>query len=125
MNQYSLLEFNIDGGIATITLNRPDSANAFNLVLASELNHAANRCMHDPGVRVVVLAARGKLFSAGGDLSVMSEAGDHVDAALKQLTDQLGTIVIPAVTALACFIKLRLDLFIFSDLLVKAFNEVV
>ena len=89
MSEYSLLEFNIDGGIATITLNRPDSANAFNLVLATELNHAANRCMHDPGIRVVVLAARGKLFSAGGDLSVMSEAGDHVDAALKQLTDQL------------------------------------
>jgi 2-(1,2-epoxy-1,2-dihydrophenyl)acetyl-CoA isomerase len=37
----------------------------------------------------VVLTSNGKLFSAGGDLSIMFEAGDQVDAALKQLTDQL------------------------------------
>ena len=89
MNEYELLEFGVDAGIATITLNRPDAANAFNLTLATEFNHAANRCRHDPGVRVVVLSANGKLFSAGGDLSVMSKAGDQVDTALKQLTDQL------------------------------------
>ena len=35
------------------------------------------------------MTGSGKLFSAGGDLSVMFEAGDQVDAALKQLTDQL------------------------------------
>ena len=91
MSEYNLLEFKVDAGVATITLNRPDAANAFNLLLASELNHAANRCRHDPSVRVVVLNANGKLFSAGGDLSVMSDAGDQVDAALKQLTDQLHT----------------------------------
>jgi 2-(1,2-epoxy-1,2-dihydrophenyl)acetyl-CoA isomerase len=89
MSEYNLLDFQIDSAIATITLNRPDSANAFNLALATELNQVANRCMHDPSVRAVVLCANGKLFSAGGDLSVMSEAGDQVDAALKQLTDQL------------------------------------
>ena len=89
MSEYELLEFQVDCGIATITLNRPDAANAFNLTLATELNHAANRCRQDPGVRVVVLGANGKLFSAGGDLSVMAEAGDQVDAALVQLTDQL------------------------------------
>jgi 2-(1,2-epoxy-1,2-dihydrophenyl)acetyl-CoA isomerase len=89
MSEYELLEFRADRGIATITLNRPDAANAFNLTLATELNHAANRCRRDPDVRVVVLCANGKLFSAGGDLSVMAQAGDQVDAALKQLTDQL------------------------------------
>ncbi len=91
MSEYDLLDFEIDNAIATITLNRPDAANAFNLALATELNQAANRCMHDSEVRVVVLCANGKLFSAGGDLSVMSEAGDRVDAALKLLTDQLHT----------------------------------
>ena len=89
MSEYNLLDFKIDGAIATITLNRPDAANAFNLELATELNHAANVCQYNPNIRAVVLTGKGKLFSAGGDLSVMSEAGDQVDAALKQLTDQL------------------------------------
>ena len=93
MSEYEQLDFRMNGGIATITLNRPDAANAFNLTLATELNHAANRCRCDPGVRVVVLSANGKLFSAGGDLSVMSQAGDQVDAALKQLTDQLHSAI--------------------------------
>ena len=89
MSEYSLLDFKIDGGIATITLNRPEAANAFNLELATELNQAATVCQHNPNIRAVVLSGNGKLFSAGGDLTVMSEAGDQVDAALKQLTDQL------------------------------------
>ncbi len=93
MSDYELLEFRVDAGIATITLDRPDAANAFNLALATEFNHAANRCRRDPGVRVVVLSANGKLFSAGGDLSAMSEAGDQVDALLKQLTDQLHSAI--------------------------------
>ena len=89
MSEYNLLDFQIVGGIAMITLNRPDAANTFNLKLATELNRAAIVCQHNPNVRAVVLTGNGKLFSAGGDLSVMSEAGDQVDAALKLLTDQL------------------------------------
>jgi 2-(1,2-epoxy-1,2-dihydrophenyl)acetyl-CoA isomerase len=89
MSEYNLLDFNIDGAVATITLNRPEAANAFNLELATELNHAAAVCQHNRNIRAVILTGNGKLFSAGGDLSVMSEAGDQVDAALKQLTDQL------------------------------------
>jgi 2-(1,2-epoxy-1,2-dihydrophenyl)acetyl-CoA isomerase len=78
MSEFELLEFQVDEGIATIRLSRPDAANAFNLTLVTELNHAATRCQQDPDVRVVVLGTNGKLFSAGGDLSVMSEAGDQV-----------------------------------------------
>ena len=89
MSEYSLLDFQIDGEIARITLNRPEAANTFNLELATELNQAATVCQHNPNIRAVVLTGNGKLFSAGGDLTVMSEAGDQVDAALKQLTDQL------------------------------------
>jgi 2-(1,2-epoxy-1,2-dihydrophenyl)acetyl-CoA isomerase len=59
MSEYELLEFGVDAGIATITLNRPDAANAFNLMLATELNHAATRCRQDPDVRVVVPGANG------------------------------------------------------------------
>ena len=89
MKEFKLIEFSLDNGIASITLNRPEAGNAFNLLLATELNEAVNACQYDPNVRVVLLQAQGKLFCAGGDLASMAEAGDQVDAALKALTDQL------------------------------------
>ena len=114
MSEYELLDFRLDGGIATITLNRPDAANAFNLTLATELNHAANRCRHDLGVRAVILCANGKLFSAGGDLGVMSQAGDQVDSALKQLTDQLHS-------AFSILMRMRAPLIVACLALAKVF----
>ncbi|NIB44694.1 hypothetical protein HBA55_34255 [Pseudomaricurvus alkylphenolicus] len=41
MTDFQYLEFGVNDGVATITLNRPDAANAFNLPLASELRQAA------------------------------------------------------------------------------------
>jgi 2-(1,2-epoxy-1,2-dihydrophenyl)acetyl-CoA isomerase len=61
MSEYNLLNFEIDDAIATITLNRPDAANAFNLELATELNHAAIVCQQNPNIRAVVLTSNGKL----------------------------------------------------------------
>jgi 2-(1,2-epoxy-1,2-dihydrophenyl)acetyl-CoA isomerase len=88
MNQFNCLEFSQDGSVATITLNRPDAGNAFNLELASELNNVARQCREDSSIRAVILTGNGKLFCAGGDLASMAEAGDKVDLALKDLTDQ-------------------------------------
>lgn len=58
-------------GVATLTLNRPELHNAFDDVLISELSAELNRLQADPAVRVVVLAAAGKSFSAGADLNWM------------------------------------------------------
>jgi enoyl-CoA hydratase len=55
--------------IARIMLARPDRANAQNNTLLYELNDAFGRCAADDTVRVVILGADGKLFSAGHDLS--------------------------------------------------------
>lgn len=55
-------------GIARIRLNRPDRANAQDTQLLYELNDAFDRAAHDDDVRVIVLAAEGKHFSAGHDL---------------------------------------------------------
>ncbi len=88
MANYETLEFQIDNAVATITLNRPAAANAFNLQLGTELNQVASLCDGNPDIRAVVLTANGKLFCAGGDLGCMAEAGDGVDIALKALTAQ-------------------------------------
>ena len=59
-------------GVARITLARPEAANAQDYLMLSELNRAFDLAAGDDSVRVVVLAADGKHFSSGHDLS----AGD-------------------------------------------------
>jgi enoyl-CoA hydratase len=57
-----------EGRIARIWLNRPDAHNAQNRTLLVQLDGAFSRAEADDAVRVVILAARGKNFSAGHDL---------------------------------------------------------
>jgi enoyl-CoA hydratase len=57
-----------DGRIARIWLNRPDAHNAQSRTLLVQLDNAFTRAEADDDVRVVILAARGKNFSAGHDL---------------------------------------------------------
>ena len=72
---YQTLEIRHDGGIATLWMNRPDVHNAFNAQLIADLTAACRALDADAAVRVVVLAGRGKNFSAGADLNWMKAAG--------------------------------------------------
>jgi enoyl-CoA hydratase len=60
--------YRTDGPVATITLNRPDAANAQSMALIEALDLAFDEAEHDEDVRVVVLAANGRHFSSGHDL---------------------------------------------------------
>ena len=62
---YETLE---EGTIARIWLNRPEAQNAQSRTLLVQLDEAFGRAEADDTVRVVILAARGKNFSAGHDL---------------------------------------------------------
>ncbi len=64
-----------DGGVQTITLNRPEKLNAFNRAVHEGL-HAALEEARDPAVRAVVITGAGRGFSAGQDLTAFGEAGD-------------------------------------------------
>lgn len=64
-------------GRATVTLNRPERHNAFDDVLISRLTAALKDLDDDPDVRVVILAAAGKSFSAGADLNWMGRMADY------------------------------------------------
>ncbi|MBO0753099.1 MAG: enoyl-CoA hydratase/isomerase family protein, partial [Bradyrhizobiaceae bacterium] len=64
------------GSAGLITLNRPAALNAVNLGMVRTLRNALERWRHDDAVsRVVVTAAGGKAFSAGGDLRAIYAAG--------------------------------------------------
>lgn len=67
----STLDVVTERGIATVWLNRPDVHNAFDEQVIAELTQTLRALDADAGVRVVVLAGRGKSFCAGGDLGWM------------------------------------------------------
>ena len=58
----------IDGGIATLTMNRPDSRNALSRAMMTGLADALQRLALDRSVRVVVLTGAGRAFCSGGDV---------------------------------------------------------
>ena len=61
-------------GSATITFNRPDRHNAFDDAMIKDLDAALHEVSGNEAVRVLVLAGRGKSFSAGADLNYMKRA---------------------------------------------------
>lgn len=67
-------------GVARLTLARPEKHNALDAAMLDELTEAARRLAADPVIRVVVLAAQGPTFCAGGDLAWM-RAQTESDAA--------------------------------------------
>jgi len=68
------LEIETRGPVATLWMNRPDVHNAFDEALIQDLTAACKALDHDPAVRIVILAGRGKSFSAGADLNWMKRA---------------------------------------------------
>jgi enoyl-CoA hydratase/carnithine racemase len=63
------VRYEIEGRVAAITLDRPDKANAQNERMLDELEHCFTQAEYDDDVRVIVLRAVGKHFSAGHDLA--------------------------------------------------------
>ncbi len=74
---HETLEIVRDGAVATIWMNRPEVHNAFDERLIDELTRACLELDGDPSVRVVVLAGRGRNFSAGADLNWMRRAAGN------------------------------------------------
>ena len=58
----------VEGGVARITLNRPDLLNSFDTPMALQLQRALAEAEHDPSVRAVYLTGAGRAFCAGQDL---------------------------------------------------------
>jgi enoyl-CoA hydratase/carnithine racemase len=64
-----MLRTDIEDGVLTVTLARPERRNAIDGEMAFALREAFERAADDPGVRALILTGEGKAFSAGGDLS--------------------------------------------------------
>jgi len=71
------IAYDVAGGVATITLDRPDRLNAFTVTMQRELCAALDAVDADPEVRAVVVTGRGRGFCAGADLAGGGDAFDH------------------------------------------------
>lgn len=74
---YQFLSVERRGAVEYVTLNRPDVRNAFNEHVIAELTHWAHAAHRDPGLRAVVLAGAGKVFSAGADAAWMAKMAGY------------------------------------------------
>jgi len=85
--------YELDGTVATISMNRPDALNALSLQLSKDLKAAIEQAIADDA-RVVILTGSGRAFCSGGDLREMKAMGDRegnieafLDSPLKALHD--------------------------------------
>ena len=74
MEGFSCIQYTVEGGVATIMLNRPDVFNAFNDDQSYELQDALKQAKRDKQVRVIVLTGAGKAFCSGQDLKAIAGA---------------------------------------------------
>jgi 2-(1,2-epoxy-1,2-dihydrophenyl)acetyl-CoA isomerase len=70
---YQQLIVDMDGSVATVTLNNPERLNALSPVMTPELLQALEQLGGDPSVRAIVLTGAGRGFSSGADLSALQE----------------------------------------------------
>ena len=88
MREYETVTLQIDTGVALVTLNRPDSLNAFNASLRRDVLAAVRAVNDDDSVRVAVLTGAGRAFSAGADLTEVAALGESDFRVEDQLNHQ-------------------------------------
>src|ERR1700720_2308457 len=103
---YDTILFSVDGGIARLSLNRPDKLNSFNTQMHGEVRHALERL---PGndARVLLLTGAGRGFCAGQDLGDRAVApgaepvdlGASIERNYKPLVLSLRALPLPVVCA--------------------------
>lgn len=105
---YTKLLLSRDAGVVTLTLNRPERANAFDEQMTAELQDALKQAEKDTAIRCVVLTGAGKAFSAGQDLAAFMaryEASDkigfreHLQKGYNQIVMRLRTMEKPVIAA--------------------------
>lgn len=69
---YENLRYDVEGGIATLTLDRPEARNALNNALLAEIAAALDVASADEEVRVAIVTGGGKVFAAGADIKEMA-----------------------------------------------------
>lgn len=70
---YETIKFEVNEGIATVTVNRPKAMNALNSQVLDELRMAFHEVVQNDEIRAVILTGEGKAFVAGADIAEMNK----------------------------------------------------
>jgi methylglutaconyl-CoA hydratase len=92
VSEAGALRTTLDGGVFTLTLDRPDKRNALDAALIEALHAALDRADLDGEVRVVVLRGAGKDFCAGADLGELLASADRTLAENERAARRLGEV---------------------------------
>jgi len=94
----------LQAGVLTLTLNRPERANAFNVEMIHELQNVFTQAEKDSQTRVIVLTGSGKAFSAGQDISEMKGGElsyrEHLEKTYNPLIINIRRIEKPVIAAI-------------------------
>ena len=103
------IRFEVEGGIARLTLNRPHKLNSFTGAMHAELRVALDTVQEDKSIRVLVLSGAGRAFCAGQDLAdpdmamaagqSMPDIGNVVEKNYKPLILRLQNLRVPTLAA--------------------------
>ncbi|MCA9897897.1 MAG: enoyl-CoA hydratase/isomerase family protein [Ardenticatenaceae bacterium] len=103
---YETILFDVQNGVATVTLNRPTKLNAFNDQMIAEVTAVFKQSSRDKEIRCVVLTGNGRAFSSGQDLGAFTERGDtvsigeHLRHGYHKLIKQMMTLEKPIIGAI-------------------------
>ena len=92
---FETIRYEVEGGLARITLARPDKRNAISLKMFQELGDAAEAVAADPSVRGVLVAGEGSSFCAGIDLAVLQDLGSNPPARGEEFRSFVRTVQRP------------------------------
>ncbi|RFU63490.1 enoyl-CoA hydratase/isomerase family protein [Peribacillus glennii] len=97
----------VEGSIMSLTLNRPESLNAFSPDMILGIQEAIKEAETNPDIRVIVLSGAGRSFSAGGDVKTMGTSSatqvyDHIGR-LNQLILAMKETEVPIIAAIHGF----------------------
>jgi len=96
--QYNTIDYQVDDLILTLSLNRPDSMNAFTVEMAHELIDAFKRASDDDDVSAIVVTGRGRAFCAGMDLTREGNVFGLDESQMPSVSDMENADTIPGVS---------------------------
>ena len=83
------VRYEVEDGVATVTLDRPSTMNAMTLEFMAELRSAIQRVHDEPEVRVLVITGAGRGFCAGADLADQAGGGGGESRSIEELMDEV------------------------------------
>lgn len=86
---YQTIELSVQEGLARLTLNQPDQGNPFNAGFCADWAAVANELSGRKDVRAILLTARGRYFSVGGDIGMFSKNLDTLPEKIREWTATL------------------------------------